>query len=138
MEKIIDTVCVVDDDLVYQFTIKKLIEGTKLVEKIISFSDGEKAIDFFHSLSENAVGTPDIVLLDINMPIMDGWDFLKEYVLIKPKLSKKITIYLVTSSVHDTDIERAKQISEITDYVIKPVTRSKLLEIFNDFLNTSN
>ncbi len=70
------------------------------------------------------------------MPIMDGWDFLKEYVLIKPKLSKKIIIYLVSSSIHDTDIKRAKQIGEVTDYVIKPVTRDKFIEIFRDFLNT--
>jgi CheY-like chemotaxis protein len=135
MQKTINTVCVVDDDLIYQFTTKKIIESTKLVEKIITFSDGEKAIEFFYALSENAVDTPDIVLLDINMPIMDGWDFLKEYVMIKPKLSKKITIYLVSSSVHDTDVERAKQMSDVTDYVIKPVTRDKFIEMFRDFLN---
>jgi CheY-like chemotaxis protein len=138
MSKTIDAVCVVDDDIVYQFTTKKLIQHTKLVDKILVFSDGEKAIEFFQSLDSTPENTPDIVLLDINMPIMDGWDFLKAYVLVKPRLPKKVTIYLVSSSVHGIDIERAKQISDVTDYIIKPVTKDKLVEIFQDYLETNN
>jgi CheY-like chemotaxis protein len=138
MSKTIDAVCVVDDDLVYQFTTKKLIQNTKLVDKILVFSDGEKAIEFFQSLNSSSQNVPDIVLLDINMPIMDGWDFLKAYVLVKPKLPKKVIIYMVSSSVHGIDMERAKQISDVTDYIIKPVTKDKLVEIFQDYLNTDN
>ncbi len=135
MSKTIKAVCVVDDDLFYQFTAKRLIENTKLVDKILFFPDGEKAIEFFKSLDGTPENTPDIILLDINMPIMDGWDFLKAYTSIKPKLPKKVIIYMVSSSVHGVDIEKAKQISDVTDYIVKPVTKDKLAEIFQDFLD---
>ncbi|EPR70725.1 two-component response regulator [Winogradskyella psychrotolerans RS-3] len=66
------------------------------------------------------------------MPIMDGFQFMEEYVKIKPKLSKKITIYMVSSSVDPVDIERAKNISDISDYIIKPIKAGQLQEIMNN------
>lgn len=130
MKKKIDTVCVVDDDDIYQFTVKYEIERTQLVDHIKFFSDGEQAIHFLETASDNPSQLPDIVFLDINMPIMDGWDFLEEFAQLKPKLGKKITIYMVSSSNNEKDMERARQITEVADYIIKPVTREKLTTLF--------
>jgi CheY-like chemotaxis protein len=129
--KKIDTICVIDDDEIYQFIIKKEIESTKLFDKIITFSNGEDAINFFQNLSENSKELPDVILLDINMPVLDGWQFLDEYALLKPRLTKKIIIYLVTSSVDERDMEHTKKINEISDYIVKPVTRQKLITMFS-------
>ena len=63
------------------------------------------------------------------MPVMDGWLFLEEYVKLKPEIGKKITIYMISSSVDPVDIERAKKISDISDYIIKPITILRLKEI---------
>jgi CheY-like chemotaxis protein len=63
------------------------------------------------------------------MPIMDGWQFLEEYVTLKPNLSKKITVFMISSSVDPTDLERAKKISEVSDYIVKPITPDALKEI---------
>jgi response regulator of citrate/malate metabolism len=57
---------------------------------------------------------------------------MEEYIKIKPKLGKKITIYMVSSSVDPVDIERAKKISDITDYMVKPVTHDQLKHIVGD------
>jgi CheY-like chemotaxis protein len=80
----------------------------------------------------NDVELPDIIFLDIDMPIMDGFQFMEEYVKIKPKLGKKITIYMVSSSVDPVDIERARKISEITDYIVKPITQNQLTDIIQE------
>lgn len=77
---------------------------------------------------------PDVIFLDIDMPIMDGFEFMEEYVKLKPKLGKKITIYMVSSSVDPVDIDRAKKISEITDYIIKPITQDQLTYIIQEFV----
>jgi len=57
---------------------------------------------------------------------------MEEYVKIKPKLGKKITIYMVSSSVDPVDIDRAKKISEITDYIVKPITHDQLKHIVGE------
>jgi CheY-like chemotaxis protein len=122
-------ICIVDDDEVYQFTVTRAIQTQKLAKKILIFSDGEEAIRFLiNNVSKNE-DLPDVIFLDINMPIMDGWQFLEEYVRLKPRIGKKITIYMVSSSVDSADLDRAKKINEISDYIIKPITPTALKEI---------
>ncbi|MEO6521116.1 MAG: response regulator [Mucilaginibacter sp.] len=127
--KPINTVCVVDDDEIYVYGIKKLINLKQLCPNLIEFRNGKDAIEFLMN-PENNDQLPDVIFLDITMPIMDGWDFMDNYAKIKPQLSKKITVYMVSSSINDEDIKRAKAIADITDYVVKPVSYDKLLKLF--------
>jgi CheY-like chemotaxis protein len=130
------TVCIVDDDDVYKFAINKTIEINQLAHKVLMFSDGEEAITFINDHLDKLDDLPDIILLDLNMPIMDGWQFLEEYIKIKPRIGKKITVYLVSSSVDKIDLERAEKISEISDYIIKPITPDKLKDIIRILKNS--
>ena len=75
-----------------------------------------------------------MIFLDLFMPVMNGWNFLEEYILLKPYLKKKITIYIISSSIDPVDIKRAKSISEVSDYIIKPITRSKFLEAVKELV----
>lgn len=125
-------VCIVDDDDIYQFTMVKTMKSLNLTDKIIVFSDGEETLDFMLDNLHNDKELPDVIFLDIDMPIMDGFQFMEEYVKIKPKLGKKITIYMVSSSVDPVDIDRAKKISEITDYIVKPITHDQLKHIVGE------
>lgn len=113
--------CIIDDDEVYKFTMRRSIESHKLSKKLLVFSDGEEAIEFMIDNLGNKENIPDVIFLDINMPIMDGFEFMEEYVKIKPTIGKKVTIYMVSSSVDSVDIERAKKINDISDYIIKPI-----------------
>ncbi|ADV50898.1 response regulator receiver protein [Cellulophaga algicola DSM 14237] len=122
-------ICIVDDDNIYQYTIVKTIKSLDFASKIITFSDGEEALNFVLKNLNDKIELPDIILLDINMPIMDGFQFMEEFVKIKPKLGKKIVIYMVSSSVDPKDIERTKKISAISDYIIKPIEIEKLKTI---------
>jgi CheY-like chemotaxis protein len=122
-------ICIVDDDSVYQFTTTRTIEANKLAKKILIFSDGEEAIQFLMDNIGNSEDLPDVIFLDINMPIMDGWQFLEEYVTLKPDIGKKIIIYMISSSVDPIDLERAKKISDISDYIVKPINPEMLKDI---------
>lgn len=124
-------VCIVDDDDIYQFTVTRTIEKQDIAKKILVFSDGQQAIEFFDANIGKNDNLPDVIFLDINMPVMDGWQFLEEYVRIKPKVGKKITIYMVTSSVDPTDVDRAKHITDISDYIIKPVKPEQLKAVID-------
>lgn len=131
--KKIDTLCIVDDDSVFQMLTKMIIEKTQLVQKIKTFGNGKEAITFLDSVKDQPELLPELILLDLNMPILDGWGFLEEYLLLKPGIGKKILIYVVTSSIDPKDIQRAQAISEVTDYLVKPVTQDKFVNLLNAF-----
>ncbi len=122
MKTQIDLLCLVDDDPIFQFGVKKLVDYTQCSKSILVFNNGQEAIDHLKVYLSNAEKIPSVILLDINMPIMDGWEFLEAFSVIKNKLAKVILIYMVSSSVNQDDIDRAKSISEVSDYIIKPIT----------------
>ena len=136
MRKKVENVCIIDDDLIYQFLAKEEIEYTNLVGKIMFFDDGEKALNFIKTVLDNdeISALPDVIFLDINMPIMDGWQFLEEYIQLKPRIGKKIVIYIVSSSIDMRDLDRARSISDISDYIIKPISNQRLVNIFTELL----
>lgn len=124
-------ICIVDDDDVYRYTMTRTIQVVGLAKKILIFEDGEQAMEFMIENVANAQNLPDLIFLDINMPVMDGFQFLEEYVKIKPSVGKKITIYMITSSVDPADVERAKKFEEISDYIVKPIKPDQLSSIVN-------
>jgi len=128
--KPVKTVCVIDDDEIYVYGLKKIITIKQLAPNLLEFSNGKDAIEFIAN-PENSDQLPDVIFLDINMPIMDGWGFMESFVKIKSQLGKKITIYMVSSSINDEDVRRAKSISDISQYIVKPVTREKVMELFS-------
>jgi CheY-like chemotaxis protein len=125
-------VCLIDDDDIYQFLLKKELRHTNLVERINLFSDGRKAMEYFKENLDNQDTLPDVIFLDINMPIMNGWRFLEEFKSLKNHINKKIIIYMVSSSFDDRDVKRSQEYSEVTDYIIKPVKRSNLISVLED------
>ncbi|MBR2649737.1 MAG: response regulator [Sediminibacterium sp.] len=131
-------ICIIDDDEVYQFTVTKNIQSQQLAKKILVFSDGEEALNFLCANIGDNNAVPDVIFLDINMPIMDGWQFLEEYIRLKPRIGKKVTLYMVSSSVDPADTQRAKQIEEVSDYIIKPITPDQLKVIVNTLQEEAN
>ncbi len=122
----------VDDDDVFVFLTTRLLEKHKLVDLIKIFDNGYDALVFIKENLGNIDALPDIILLDLSMPIMDGWQFLDEYVKINPKIGKKITIYICSSSISPDDVVRAKAINAVSDFIIKPMTKEKLIEMIKN------
>src|SRR6266446_5237678 len=92
-------VLVVDDDIIYQFTARKTLEATGYTDKIFVCSNGEEACQLLKNNLSNMQELPDVIFLDINMPVMNGWDFLRAYESIQVNLPKDVRIFLVSSSV---------------------------------------
>ncbi|WP_029596808.1 response regulator [Flavobacterium sp. ACAM 123] len=126
-------IAIIDDDSIFQFIAKKFIKSFESVNQTLIFSDGKDAIDFLYSNVDNQDKFPDIIFLDINMPVMNGWQFLKKYVELKSKIEKKIIIYVVTSSNNPDDFIQAKSIQEVSDYLVKPISREKYTSILSSF-----
>lgn len=127
--KPIKNLFLVDDDEIFVFLTKRTIEETNLADQIKIFGNGKDAIDFLRQAVQNKEMLPEIIFLDLSMPIMDGWGFLEAYVALKPKLDKRITIYILSSSVSPHDIERAKTISVVSDFIVKPIVKDQFMEV---------
>lgn len=126
--KKIDLACVIDDDPIYIFGIRKILEIANICESILIFHNGKEAYDKLSAIIKNGENIPDLILLDLNMPIWDGWRFLDEF--IKIPIEKVITIFVVSSSIDPEDIEKAKTYEAVSNYVVKPITVDKLKQLF--------
>lgn len=124
-------VFVIDDDEIYQFTIGVTLKSIPNVNSIHMFADGAAALEHIstHQNEENQL--PDIIFLDINMPVMDGFQFMEEFVELLPKLNKSIKVYMVSSSMDPKDIKKADRIDEISDYLVKPLKSEDIKEIIS-------
>lgn len=120
----------IDDDKIYQYAAKVLLESTGMTSQIYAFYNGLDALNFFKEKNQSNVELlPDVIFLDINMPIMNGWEFLVEYQKIYQSLAKSIVVYVVSSSVDTDDMLKSESFSVVTDYLIKPVNRIKFMEL---------
>lgn len=128
--KKIDLACIIDDDPIYLFGIKKMMEVAEMCNGFLIYNNGLDALNALKPLLAYKENFPEVILLDLNMPIMDGWQFLEE--ITKIPTVQKIFIYIVSSSIDPADIQRAQQYSVVNNYVIKPVTMNGLKEILSD------
>ena len=123
-------VWIIDDDPIFQTIINKLIQKSGVFSTHSSFVNGKDALTTLNTILEiDEEYIPDIILLDINMTIMDGWEFMEEIKRIKSKISKQIIIYIVSSSIAIEDRNKSKTFSEITGYIAKPISVKDLLAI---------
>lgn len=119
--------CIIDDDKLFVNLAKKLITVKKFSEDILVFKNGKEALHFFKT--EERI--PDVILLDLNMPVMNGWEFLSEFSLLKKEYPKKIELYIISSSADPFDYDKAQTIECVHDFISKPITINAFEQIFN-------
>jgi two-component system, chemotaxis family, chemotaxis protein CheY len=117
----------VDDDHIYQFTAKKTLEAMGVSQEVSIFMDGEAAMQYIKSHLKDVDLLPDVIFLDINMPVMDGWQFVEEFQ--KLDLAKKVALFMVSSSVDEADLNKSRQYPIIKEYIIKPVGRPRFEQL---------
>jgi CheY-like chemotaxis protein len=127
-------VWIVDDDPMATFYIKRLCELTEMVDTITVFNGVRTSIEALTANAESSELLPDIIYLDIYMPVLTGWDFLIRYNAIKDQLSKPPEIYIISSSIHSSDSVKANQEPNVKKYLTKPLTIDTITETLEDFV----
>ena len=118
-----NSICVIDDDVIYQQIIKKLIQRAGVFQQAIFFTSAEEALQ---KLDVGVSGFPSVILLDINMPIMDGWQFIQHLERTCPGLYENCDIYIVTSSISYSDKEKMEEFPLISGFLSKPLSLEQL------------
>lgn len=125
----LDLTYVVEDDPITATLTKLLLEKNLQGSRVQTYANGQQALDQLSwALQRNDAGeVPDLILLDLNMPMMDGWEFLDAFADLP--LAKKICVFILTSSIHPDDIDKAKVYKEVQGYFSKPLDHSNLLRM---------
>jgi len=121
------TTYIIDDDKLSIKLVSLLLSRNQFCKAIFPFHNPNLALDALRMNADSLEDLPDIILLDLNMPVLDGWQFLDEFVLLP--LQKEIAVFIVTSSIDPFDIEKGKKYPIIKDYIMKPITSQKLEHI---------
>lgn len=129
--KKINLACIIEDDPMHVFITKKHIELSGYVENVMVCNNGKEAYDMLYAIITAGKKLPELILLDLNMPIWDGWQFLDSFTKIPIK--QKITIYILTSSNSPEDFKKAEQYNLKSNYLIKPIDIKKLKAILENF-----
>lgn len=118
--------CIIDDDPIFIYGTKRIMKETDFCDSLSVYHNGEDAL---HGLQHNYDATgkvPQVIFLDLNMPIMNGWEFLDEFIKIPSGVLKKTTIYIISSSVDPRDIDKVSEYELINNYILKPITPNDL------------
>lgn len=125
------SVLIIDNDPIYRTISQKIIEKLDLAETIFVEKNGYTAIQFLSQVIENNSELPKIIFLDIEMPVMNGWEFMDEYCKFEKSLLTEIEIYIVSSSISQVDKDKANTFSEIKGFISKPLTIETLKNILH-------
>lgn len=122
-----DHIILIDDDAVTNMVNKKIIYLTFPSIRVAAYTDAAVALgQLKEMIAKDVTQLPDLIFLDINMPHMDGWEFLDEFIKLSESALQKTKIVMLTSSVDINDIAKSKTYKPVTDFLSKPLNKDNL------------
>ncbi len=132
MSKKLNLILLIDDDESTNFLHKIIIEQYGCAQKIETARSSMAALEFLKKRIDSSYPHPDLIFLDINMPMMDGWEFLEEYKKLQNDQKCRVVIMMLTTSLNPADKQKAEEFKEIDGFRNKPLTEEMLDEIMVD------
>ena len=128
-ENVIDLVMLVDDNDTDNFISKRIIEITEFADRVVVKNSGKSALDYLEENKGDMVNVPDLIFLDINMPIVDGFVFLYEFEKFSDLLKDKCKVVILSSSDNKRDIDKIVNNDHVIKFITKPLTENALEEL---------
>jgi CheY-like chemotaxis protein len=129
MKKELNCIMLIDDDQSDNFFHEREIKKADFHASVIAMDSAIAALEYLKSMKETKKTQPDLIFLDINMPKMDGWEFLMEFSQLEKSIQTEVMIMILTTSNNITDKFRAKAWSFVRGYLTKPLTKGIIEDI---------
>ncbi|WP_423818087.1 response regulator [Salinimicrobium sp. TIG7-5_MAKvit] len=123
--------CIIDDDAIFVTITTKIIRQHDIFENVLIYNDGQQALKGLTDIIQSGDLMPEIILLDLNMPEINGWEFLDEF--SETLYRHKIPVFIVSSSIDQFDIEKSRSYKCVLDYIVKPLSRDDLFKIKGEY-----
>lgn len=137
MTKKLRSVLLIDDDEATNYIHKKIIEENNFADQVIIAQSGEEALQLLNDKIVDLYPPLDLIFLDINMPGMDGWEFLEHYKKLSVNKQAKAVLIMLTTSLNPNDRLNASKIDEISGFENKPLNDHKLSSILDNYFSES-
>ncbi|GHN00811.1 response regulator [Cytophagales bacterium WSM2-2] len=124
-------IMLIDDNADDNFYHERVIKKCNAADKVIAMQDASVALEFLKSVKNSSVDHPDLIFLDINMPGMNGWEFLEEYRKLPKELQSQVIVIMLTTSDNPDDKAKALDLNIAADFKAKPLSKEMLEEIVN-------
>lgn len=125
----IDLVMLVDDNDTDNFISRRIIEITKFADEVVIKNSGKSALEYLEDHKTNHTKLPDLIFLDINMPIVDGFVFLYEFEKFDYTIKDKCKVIILSSSDNKRDIDKIVNNDHVIKFITKPLTEIALEEV---------
>ncbi len=123
----LETILFIDDDLITLMLCKMVISKASFSKEIATAKNGEEALKYFDTLkTTNSINKPQLIFLDLNMPVMNGWEFLDSFNTEEYAAFQKTKIVILSSTIDPADLERSKKYPMVIDFLSKPITKEML------------
>lgn len=135
----LDLILCVDDDPITLMLCKMVVSRAAFAGEVVTAQNGEEALNYFDDLKLNNLGNeikryPQLILLDLNMPVMGGWEFLDHFSKSDyPVLFKDCKVIVLSSTIDPDDIKKAKTYPMVLDFLSKPITKEMLEDLKTAF-----
>lgn len=133
MNKKVDAILLVDDEESTNFLNKRIILKSGVTDTIYVKTNGQEALNFLVKSNWEEIPKPELIMLDINMPIMNGWEFLDEYKYLPVNKQVTAIVMMLTTSINPADIVRAKDSRLVNEFKSKPLTLATLNDIMEKY-----
>lgn len=127
MKHKLSNILLIDDDKTTNVLNEMVIKRTGCVDKIVACRNGIEALEYLKGGAEGNPPNPDLILLDINMPGMDGWEFMEEYHKLEETYKGNVVVVMLTTSLNPDDEIRSVKEASLNDFMNKPLTREQFM-----------
>ncbi|MDW3649554.1 MAG: response regulator [Bacteroidia bacterium] len=121
---VVNRVMIIDDDEINNFICVKNLKDSGFSDEASFCLRGKDGLEELKNASPEEI--PDVIFLDINMPLMNAWEFLEEYNKLASGFNKEVKLFILSSSVYKRDIAKSSEYANVTDYIIKPLNKATL------------
>lgn len=121
-----ESVMIIDDNTIDLYISSRLIIKNYFAKKVLEYCDSKEALKYLQDNQDNIAELPQVIFVDIYMPLMSGFEFMEAYDKLSPTLKKNCRTYIISSTIDDGDILRARRDKNVISFQVKPINKEFL------------